>query len=109
MEGAHENESDVPKGSYVAGRRARLPRGAEPPINIYINGIAQSEGTDYELRAGEIVFSRPILKEKVGAGRWMAMYLGLFGTYRRHDVVDIEYRLHGKIELASDVAIFDSE
>jgi hypothetical protein len=96
---------EVPKGSYVAGRRVRLPRGARPPINIYVNGIEQTEGTDYERRGDEIVFARPILKEKVGAGRWMAMYLGLFGTYRKHDTVDIEYSLGGKVELASDVEI----
>ena len=99
------SEIEVPKGSYAAGRRARLPRGAEPPITVYLNGIEQSEGADYELRGGEIVFARPILKEKVGAGRWMAMYLGLFGTYRKHDTVDVEYRLGGRVELASDVEI----
>jgi hypothetical protein len=83
----------------------RLPRGAKPPINVYVNGIEQVEGTDYERRGDELVFARPILKEKVGAARWMAMYLGLFGTYRKHDTVDIEYSLGGKVELASDVEI----
>src|SRR5918992_1275835 len=46
-----------------AGRRARLPRGAEPPIRIYINGVEQSQGSDYEISGGEIVFGRPIVKE----------------------------------------------
>jgi hypothetical protein len=98
-------ETEVPKGSYVAGRRARLPRGAEPPIAVYVNGVEQKVGADYELRGDEIVFSRPILKEKVGAGRWMAMYLGLFGTYRKHETIDIEYRLGGEVKLASDVEV----
>lgn len=98
-------EAEVPKGSYAAGRRARLPRGAEPPITVYVNGIEQTPGADYELRGDEIVFGRQIFKEKVGAGRWMAMYLGLFGTYRKHETVDVEYRLGGKVRLASDVEI----
>lgn len=98
-------DPDVPKGSFAAGRRARLPRGAEPPISVYVNGIEQREGSDYELRGGEVIFSRPIIKEKVGAGRWMAMYLGLFGTYRKNETVDIEYRLGGRSHLASDVEI----
>ena len=100
-----EREVEVPKGSFAAGRRVRLPAGAEGPIRVYINGIEQTRGTDFELRRGELVFARPILKEKVGAGRWMAMYLGLFGTYRRNDTVDVEYRRGGGIELASDVEI----
>jgi hypothetical protein len=101
--------TEVPKGSYVAGRRVRLPRGAEPPISVYVNGVEQKAGADYELRGDEIVFSRPILKEKVGAGRWMAMYLGLFGTYRKHETIDVEYRLGGEVKLASDVEVLPQD
>jgi hypothetical protein len=98
-------EPEVPKGSVAVGRRARLPRGAEPPITVYVNGIEQREGSDYTLQGTELVFARPIVKEKVGAGRWMAMYLGLFGTYRKNETVDVEYRLGGEVKLASDVEI----
>ncbi|HMC07510.1 MAG TPA: hypothetical protein VKG89_08975, partial [Solirubrobacterales bacterium] len=59
------------------GRRARLPRGAEPPIRIYVNGVEQRQGADYKLSGGEIVFARPIVKEgKVSGFRWLAMLLG---------------------------------
>jgi hypothetical protein len=102
---AERSDFEVPKGSFAAGRRARLPRGAEKPVVVYINGVAQQEGADYELRRGEVVFKRPILKEKVGMGRWMAMYLGLFGTYRKNETIDIEYRLGGQTKLASDVEV----
>jgi hypothetical protein len=102
---AQQTEAEVPKGSEAVGRRVRLPRGAEPPIRVYINGVEQAQGTDYELRADEIVFKRQIIKEKVGVGRWMAMYLGLFGTYRKHETIDVEYRLRGKVQLASDVEV----
>jgi hypothetical protein len=95
----------VPKGSEAVGRRAKLPRGAEPPFAVFVNGVEQVEGADYDVRAGEIVFRRPIVKEKVGAGRWLAMYLGLFGTYRKNETVDIQFTRGGKVELASDVAI----
>ena len=98
-------EAEIPKGSYAAGRRVRLPRGAERPIRVYVNGIEQTEGVDYEVRGGEIVFARPIVKETVTPGRWMAMYLGLFGTYRKNETVDVEYRLGGQTKLASDVEI----
>ena len=98
-------EEEVPKGSVAVGRRVRLPRGAEPPIVVYVNGVQRTAGADYELRHGEIVFSRPIVKERVGAMRYLAMLLGLFGTYRRHETVDVEYRLGGQVKLASDVEV----
>jgi hypothetical protein len=100
-----QREFEVPKGSFAAGRRVRLPRGAEPPVVVYVNGVQQVEGEDYAARPGEIVFSRPIVKERVGGMRWLAMLLGLFGTYRKHETVDVEYRLGGQVKLASDVEI----
>jgi hypothetical protein len=99
------DEDAVPKGSEAVGRRVKLPAGAEPPFTVFVNGIEQTEGRDYHVRVGEIVFTRQIVKEKVGTGRWLAMYLGLFGTYRKNETVDVQYTQGGKVELASDVAI----
>ena len=98
-------DAGIPKGSYAAGRRVRLPRGAQPPFRVYINGVEQTEAVDYEVRGGEIEFARPIVKETVTKGRWAAMYLGLWGTYRKNEAVDIEYRLNGATKLAADVDI----
>lgn len=98
-------ETEIPKGSYAAGRRVKLPSGAEAPYVVYINGIEQSEGTDYRVAAGEIVFTRQIVKEKVGTGRWLAMYLGLFGTYRKDETIDLQFQRGGKTELISDLAV----
>ena len=98
-------EVEIPKGSYAAGRRIRLPQGAEGPIKVYVNGVERTEGVDYEVGPREIVFARPLVKETVTPGRWMAMYLGLFGTYRKNETVDVEYRRGGKVELVSDAAI----
>ena len=98
---------EIPKGSYAAGRRARLPRGAGEPIRVHINGVEQPRGEVWEVRQGEIVFTRPIVKESVSKGRWMAMYLGLFGSYRKNETVDIEYTLGGEPKLAADVEILD--
>jgi hypothetical protein len=99
------NETEIPKGSYAAGRRVKLPRGAEPPFAVFVNGIEQSLGSDYRIEAGEIVFSRPIVKEKVGTGRWLAMYLGLFGTYRKNETIDLQFTRAGKVELVSDLPV----
>jgi hypothetical protein len=97
---------EVPEGSVAAGRRVRLPRGAERPFVVYVNGVEQAEGDQYEVRGGEIVFRRPIVKEgKLGAMRWLSMLIGLVGSYRKHETVDVEYRLRGAVKLASDVEI----
>jgi hypothetical protein len=98
-------ETEIPKGSYAAGRRVKLPAGARAPFVVYINGIEQSEGDDYTVAAGEIVFTRQIVKEKVGTGRWLAMYLGLFGTYRKDETIDLQFQRGGKTELVSDLAV----
>jgi hypothetical protein len=100
-----ETETEIPKGSYAAGRRIELPPGAEAPYSVFVNGIEQREGVDYNVRAGEIVFTREIVKEKVGTGRWLAMYLGLFGTYRKNETIDLQFHRGGKVELVSDLPV----
>ena len=88
-----------------AGRRVRLPSGAERPIQVFVNGLEQSEGGDYTLHGREIVFSRPLVKERVGRGRWLAMALGLFGSYGRNETVDIHFRRAGQTEVVSDAEV----
>jgi hypothetical protein len=100
-----DSDTEIPKGSYAAGNRVKLPANAEPPFVVFINGIEQSEDSDYHVRAGEIVFTRPIVKEKVGAGRWLAMYLGLFGTYRKNETVDIQFTRNGRTTLVDDLPV----
>ncbi len=100
-----DSGGEIPKGSYAAGNRVKLPAAAEPPFTVFINGVEQSLGADYNIESGEIVFTRPIIKEKVGAGRWLAMYLGLFGTYRRNDTIDLEFNRDGKTTLIDDLPV----
>jgi len=98
-------KTEIPKGSYAAGRRLKLPAGAEAPYAVFVNGIEQKEGADYRVAAGEIVFTREIVKEEVGKGRWLAMYLGLFGTYRKNETIDLQFQRGGKTELLSDLPV----
>jgi hypothetical protein len=100
-----DSSTEIPKGSFAAGERVKIPAGAAPPFTVFINGIEQSEGADYAIRAGEIVFTRPIVKEKMTTSRWLAMYLGLFGTYRKDETVDLQFARNGKVELLSDLAV----
>jgi len=100
-----DSSAEIPKGSYAVGNRVKLPARALPPFVVFINGVEQVEGKDYNVRAGEIVFTRPIVKEKVGAGRWLAMYLGFFGTYRKNEAVDLQFTRDGKTTLLDDLSV----
>ena len=93
--------------SYEAGRRIRLPKGAERPIQVFINGAQQKEGSDYTVHGREIVFSRPLIKERVSGGRWLAMTLGLFGSYGKNEEVDVHFHRGGKVQVISDAEIVD--
>ena len=100
-----DSSTEIPKGSYAAGERVKIPAGAGPPFTVFINGVEQSEGVDYDVEGGEIVFTRPIVKEKMTTSRWLAMYLGLFGTYRKDETVDLQFTRDGKVELLSDLPV----
>ena len=91
--------------SVEVGRRVRLPNGAERPIQVYINGTQQREGADYTVRGREVLFSRPLVKEKLSGARWLAMLLGLFGSYGKNETVDVHFRRGGKVAVISDAEI----
>ena len=98
------------RGGTPVGRRVRLPRGAQEPISVYINGIQQKPGDDYEVRDGHLVFNEPIYKEgKIKGVRLWTLALGVVGVYRKHEVVDAEYTLNGKRAFASDLEVIPDE
>ncbi len=103
------NKPGVPKGSYAAGERVKIPAQAERPYTVFINGIEQKEGKDFNVEGRELHFTRPIVKEKMGTSRWLAMYLGLWGTYRKDEKVDIQFQRGGKTELVADLPIVPYE
>ena len=89
--------------------RVPLPRGAEPPFQVFVNGVPQSEGSDYVVRGRALHFDRPLEKERIGLGRWAAIFFGLFGSYGRNDSVDVQYRLAGRETVATGLDIVPPE
>src|SRR5215210_447498 len=85
--------------------RVPLPQGAEPPFRVFVNGVPQRVGEDYELVGRELRFTRPLEKERIGVGRWTAMFLGLWGSYGKNDSVDVQYRLGGRETVATGLDI----
>lgn len=80
--------------------QVKLPPGVTPPFEVYVNGVPQREGTDYEVGDGVLLFDRPLAKEgRLGAWRWFLGAWGI-GTYRKHDAVDVRYELRGRPTVA---------
>jgi hypothetical protein len=103
---SHRGHAETDREGIEVGRRVRLPRGAQPPIRVFINGVEQVPDEDYTLDGRGILFTEPIVKEgKLGGLRWLMMYIGLAGSYRKHETIDVEYRLGDKTHLASDLAV----
>ena len=79
-----------------------LPRGAERPYRVFVNGVPQTEGQDYKLERDALVFRKHLQKEgRLGVMRWTAIFLGLFGTYRKNDSVDVQYKVGGEDRVAT--------
>ena len=72
---------------------------------MFVNGIPQREGTDYAVEGRELVFARPLEKERLGFWRWTAIFLALFGSYRKNDSVDVQYEVNGRKTVATGLEI----
>ncbi len=81
--------------------RVVLPADVHRPFEVYLNGVAQREGTDYVVRDGALLFERALEQEKVGLARWTSMVLGIAGSYGKNDSVDVVYERDGKPVVAA--------
>jgi len=90
----------------------RIPRGAEPPFDVFVNGVAQRPGEDYVVEGDRLVFAKHLEKEgKLGFWRWLSMALSTAGFYGKNDSVDVHYTLHGTrhVAVGLDIELLDSE
>jgi hypothetical protein len=83
-----------------------LPHDVREPFEVFVNGIPQERGADYEVDGRTLRFSRPLAQEgRLGLLRWMSMFLGVAGTYRKNDSVDVVYEVAGRRRVASGLPI----
>jgi hypothetical protein len=88
------------------GTRVELPAAVEPPFEVYVNGVVQQQGVDFEVVDGALVFTRELHQEgRLGFWRWASMAFGAAGTYRRNDVVDVTYARDGRRTVASGLPV----
>jgi hypothetical protein len=88
------------------GTRVRLPADVVRPFAVFVNGIEQREGRDFRIEGRTLVFGRELRTEgKLGFWRWLSLWVGVAGTYRQNDSVDVAYRRDGKPVVASRLAL----
>jgi len=86
--------------------RVPLPPNVTEPFEVFVNGVPQRRGADYELRGRELHFSKPLAKEgRLGPLRWLSIFLGIAGTYRKNDSVDVVYQAGGRRTVAAALPI----
>jgi len=76
--------------SVTPQSRVRLPREVRGNFEVYLNGVRQELGVDYQVSAGELIFARELRKDKISGWRWLLGAWGV-GTYRQDDSVDVRY------------------
>jgi len=69
---------------------------------VYVNGVPQQPGRDFDRIGSELVFHRVLAQEgRLGPIRWLSMLLGIAGTYRKHETVDVVYDVGGRRTVAT--------
>jgi hypothetical protein len=92
----------VPEANAPVLSVVDLPSQVAGDFEVYLNGVPQRRGSDYRVEGRTLVFERPLASEgKLGPLRWLSMFLGIAGTYRRHDTVDVIYEAGGRRTVAS--------
>lgn len=82
--------------------RIHLPRGVGDSYQVYVNGVLQEPGRDFDRVGDELVFRRQLAQEgRLGPIRWLSMFLGIAGSYRQHETVDVVYEEGGRRTVAS--------
>ena len=79
-----------------------LPPYVRDPYEVFINGVPQAEGADYAVVGRSLVFQRTLAREgRLGFWRWLSMLLGIAGTYRKHDTIDVVCTVEGRRRVVS--------
>lgn len=90
--------------------RVELPNQVTEPFEVFLNGVPQQPGRDFRVEGRTLLFDRPLAKEgKLGFWRWLSLFLGIAGTYRQNDSVDLVYESGGRRAVVSGLAIESSE
>ena len=72
--------------------RVELPPFVQRPYEVFVNGVAQTEGEDFEVVGASLLFDRSFARErKLSFWRWALLFLGVWSSYRPFDSIDVVY------------------
>ena len=93
-------------GAVAEAWTVPLPPDAEEPFDVYVNGVLQTPREDYVVAGRALRFAKPLAQEgRLGTLRWLSIALGVAGTYRTNDSVDVVYEAAGRRKVASALPI----
>lgn len=67
-----------------------LPPEIRTPYQVFLNGVPQAEGRDYQVKGRTLMFDRELRKDRISKKRWLLGAWGV-GTYKQDDSVDVRY------------------
>jgi hypothetical protein len=105
IEGSDSTETRV-HTDEVFDTRVDLPDDVTCPYEVFVNGVRQQRGDDYEQVNRSIFFTRELKQEgSLGFLRWTSIFLGIAGTYRPDDWVDVVCEVDGHRSLKTRLAV----
>ena len=85
-----------------------LPPEVRSPFIVYVNGVRQAPGADFQVQDGALVFERYLTKDKISGKRWFLGAWGV-GTYRQDDSIDVSWtKADGQPAVAERLEIAES-
>jgi hypothetical protein len=77
--------------------RLALPPGVQPPFEVFVNGVTQTEGVDFTRVGSSLEFPRTFTwQRKLAFWRWALLFIGVWSSYRHHDTIDVVYTTDGR-------------
>jgi hypothetical protein len=84
-------------GQSKGRSQVELPSHVEGTFDVFVNGVPQARGLDYDQLGRTLVFRRSLAQEgKLGFWRWASLFFGVAGTYRKNDTVDVVFTRNGR-------------
>ena len=79
-----------------------LPPEVGDVFDVFVNGVPQRRGVDFDQVGRALVFRRELATEgRLGFWRWAGLFFGVAGSYRKDDTVDVVYAGGGRRTVVS--------
>ena len=86
------------------GSRVTLPPDIQRPFQVFVNGLEQQEGHDFEVQGDTLVFDRELIAPRQDTVKTYARLM-FWGRYKTEHTVDVAYAVNGRQRVASKLPI----